>query len=78
MSITGNNLQRTFQELRGFSPLIEEARTLVFQPQRSSAQPMSGAELEFALRKTSNGLIELYNTFLHFLERIESDSRRHR
>lgn len=78
MHITTNNIQRTFQQLRPVESLLEEARTLVIGAHTGSARQMSSAELEFALRKTANGLINLHAAFSGFLERIERDSRQQR
>lgn len=73
--ITSNNIRQTFQELNSFGTRIDEMRTLVFSANRGSAQNMSPAELEFALRNCSNATINVYNAFLAFLQRLEADSR---
>ena len=74
MPITRSNVHHTLSDLQGFTALIEDSRALVYNERRGSAQAMSPAELEFALRNTVNALICLKNAFVGFLERAEHDS----
>src|SRR6185369_7960330 len=76
MTITRANLQRTRQELGNFVRIMNEAHALVAAPRRGSAQPMSSAELEFALRGVANSVTTLYQAFDAFLSRAEQESNR--
>ena len=78
MTITPNNIRQTFQDLSLAGTKIENVRILVFDANRGSAQVMSPAELEFAVKNTANALINVHNAFLSFLQRIEADTRLHR